>query len=125
MSKLKGVVLGAGHVNEVGPTGAFVGSAEGRTPGTPAGLSGTTVKDQFRGDGVGIDTRLPPSSGTPYQDCDGNPDQSRRVASQGRSGVSPGAGGVDGNAPEAGASGVMFAGPARQNGYMPNAAATV
>src|SRR5438045_9501652 len=89
---MKSTTVRGTPTNHIGPTGAPVGNAEGRTPGVPADLSGTTVKNQFRGDGVGIDTRLPPGSGTPYVDREGNVDQARRVVSSDRYGVSPGAG---------------------------------
>lgn len=123
MSKTKGVVLGQGYVNHVGPKGAFIGNTEGNTPGVPQGYSGKTVPDQYRGDGVGIDTRRLPNTGTPYQDSDGNPDEARRVAFQGPYGVSPGAGGVDMNDPAANGSGVVFdRTTSAQNGNMPKAA---
>lgn len=113
MSKTKGTF--GTPVNHVGPKGAFIGNAQGRTPGLPPGTSGKTVLDQYGGSG--IDTRPAPNSGTPYQDRDGNADESRRVAFQGRYGVSPGAGGVDMNDPKANGSGVVFDGATRQNGY--------
>lgn len=116
MSKSKGTF--GTPVNHIGPTGAAVGSSQGRTPGVPAGMSGTTTKDQFRGSA--IDTRPAPGSGTPYQDRDGNPDETSRTVSQGRYGVSPGAGGVDMNDPKANGTGVVFDGAKSSNGYMPN-----
>ena len=123
---MKSTTVRGTPTNHIGPTGAPVGNAEGRTPGVPADLSGTTVKDQFRGDGVGIDTRLPPGSGTPLVDREGNVDEARRVVSQGRYGVSPGAGGVDMNDPAANGSGVVFDGTNRvSDGYLPAGAATV
>jgi hypothetical protein len=84
MSKVKGVVLGEGHVNHVGPAGALIGNREGFTPGTPQGTK-STVLDQFRGSGINT---APNPVGTPLQDVDGNPDETRRVAEgTGRYGV--------------------------------------
>jgi hypothetical protein len=117
---MKSTTVRGTPVNYVGPKGAFVGNAEGRTPGVPANLDGTSLK------GYGAEQsgyRLDPRSGTPYQDSDGNPDEARRVAFQGRSGVSPGAGGVDMNDPAANGRGVILDradDPAK--GYQPPAA---
>jgi hypothetical protein len=116
MSKSKGTF--GTPVNHVGPKGAFIGNAQGRTPGLPAGMSGSTVKDQYRGSG--IDTRPAPNAGTRFNDAEGNPDEASRVVSQHRYGVSPGAGGVDMNDPAANGSGVVFDGAKSSNGYMPN-----
>lgn len=104
-------------VNFVGPKSAYIGSAEGRTPGVAPGYSGKTVADQYNGSG--IDTRPGYPAGTPYQDKEGNPDEARRVASQHRYGVSPGGGGVDYNDPAANGSGVVFDGCTTANGNMP------
>jgi hypothetical protein len=120
MSKIKGSVLGANHVNYVGPKGAFIGSAEGRTPGVPAGYEGT-VGNQYGRDV--IDTSL--RGGTPLNDRDGNVDEARRVVSQHRYGMSPVAGGIDLNDPAANGSGVVFDGAKASNGYMPNPGPTV
>jgi hypothetical protein len=107
-------------VNHLGPKDAFIGNAQGRTPGVPANLSGKTVLEQYGGSG--IDTRPAPNASTPYQDREGNPDEARHVVSQHRYGVSRGAGGVDMNDPAANGSGVIFDGAKAQNGYMPSPA---
>jgi hypothetical protein len=109
---MKSTTVRGTPTNHVGPKGAFIGSAEGRTPGVPAGYEGT-VGNQYGRDV--IDTRL--KGGTPYQDSEGNPDEFSRVAFQGKYGVSPGAGGVDMNDPKANGSGTVFDGATRQNGY--------
>jgi hypothetical protein len=109
MSKSKGVVLGAGygHINRVGPTGAFIGDSEGYSPGKPKGYT-ETVADQYNSRGVGIDTRVPPQHGTPYNDVRGNPDEYRRVASQHRYGVVLGERGQDMNNPASNGDGVIL-----------------
>jgi hypothetical protein len=125
MAKTKGIVLGADHVNHVGPSGAFVGNKEGFTPSTPAGYSGKTVADQYRGDGVGIDTRPLPGSGTPYQDSDGNPNEFKRTAEgTGRYGIVLGENGQNMNDPASNGSGTIFDGAKRENGYMTRPAPT-
>jgi hypothetical protein len=112
MSKSKGI-HGTPY-NFVGPAGALVGNREGFTPGIPKGYQGGagTVLDQFEGD---QSAQPNPRSGTPYQDRDGNPDESMRTAFAGRYGVSPGAGGVDMNDPKANGNGVLFDGMSRAN----------
>ncbi len=113
MSKSKGIV--GTPVNFIGPAGAALGNAEGRTPGVPAGYSGT-VNRQFEGD---QSQQLNPRSGTPLQDRDSNPDQYMRIASSGRYGVSPGAGGVDMNNPNSNGNGVAFDKINRAKDYTP------
>lgn len=123
MSKSKGVVLGAQHVNRVGPGGAIIGNREGYgSPVGPAGYNGKTVGPDFNEPGIRTG---PQGNGTPANHVRGNPDESRRVASQHRYGVSPGAGGVDMNDPAANGSGVVLDGGTRQNGMMANPAPPV
>ena len=118
MSKSKGIV--GTPINHIGPSGASVGNKEGFTPGVPAGYSGKTVADQYRGDGVGIDTRPLPGSGTPYQDRDGNVDEfSRTAEGTGRYGIVLGENGQDMNNPASNGSGTIFDGATRANGFIP------
>jgi hypothetical protein len=122
MAKTKGVVLGADHVNHVGPAGAFVGNREGFTPGTPQGTK-STVLPQFRGGGINTQ---PNEVGTPLQDVDGNPDEfSRTAEGTGRYGIVLGENGQDMNNPAANGSGVTFDGAKASNGYTTRPAPTL
>jgi hypothetical protein len=107
MAKSKGVVLGAGHVNHVGPAGAIIGNREGYSPGTPQNTD-STVLPQYREGGINT---APNPRGTPLQSQLGNPNEFSRVAEgTGRYGKVISENGQDHNDPASNGSGVIFDG---------------
>jgi hypothetical protein len=120
MGKSKGVVLGEGFVNRVGPAGAFIGAREGyaaKMPVKPMGYNGT-VNSQFEGDQSG-NRQTGLNTGTPFNSEQGNPDEASRVRFQGRYGVIDVNGGQDMNSPSSNGNGVVLDGMNREKGYQP------
>jgi len=115
----KGTVVRGTPVNHIGPKSSATGDVQGYNPATLKGYSGTTTKDQFRGDqGQKVD----PRSGTPYNSGPGNFDEFKRTPQDYRYGVSPGAGGQDYNSHTANGNGVVFDGVSRSRDLMPTPA---
>jgi|HubBroStandDraft_4_1064222.scaffolds.fasta_scaffold01490_14 hypothetical protein len=129
MSKTKGIVLGADHVNHVGPAGAFIGNPEGYSPGEPnrsggGSTRGSTVTEQYRGGGINT---KPNERGTPFNSQLGNPNEASRTApDSGRYGKVISENGQDHNDPRANGSGVVLDGAnSYARGFQPPPAATV
>ena len=106
-------------VTFVGPKGAGVSKGEGFAAKlVPDGYrrGAGTVPDQFEGD---QSQKIDPASGTAFRSQAGNPDKTLRVASSGRYGVSPGAGGVDMNDYRANGDGTILDGISEARDYTP------
>jgi hypothetical protein len=107
-----------GSVHRGTPVNHIHSGGAGIRPATPKGFDGTQPK-QFESEKSGYRDEHATGHGTAYGSVAGNPGDAR-VASQGRYGVSPGAGGVDMNNPAANGKGVVLDGANEYaNGYRP------
>lgn len=112
----RGTVVRGTPVNHISAT-----NGQGHQPATamkPAGYSGTTIKDQFRGD---QSMKIDPRSGTANNSASVI-DALQRTVSDHRYGVSPGAGGQDHNSHTANGTGVLFDGISRSRDLIPTPA---